>query len=238
MVSEMAMEDAERLEGEGVRLTPREIVRLNAYGLKAQKDSDLAELSQLPRAAVLNGVGFREPTIGADIWLHEAARTMDLEDFQTFAVVRAVQLSRKWSDLPDPLDAEGVRKACEEMKTRLRGTTFRQLLAVLEYVVTGNSAEASERGPGESGEGGEDGREDSSCPPSDDVDFCMGVLSEGTILEIGPISDLKGMTLSHLQALIAYKNALKYGPNKAAEARRLGDYCRVLEEIREAHGKR
>ena len=236
MVSEMAMEDAERLEGEGIRLTPREIVRLNAYGRRAQKNSDLAELSQLPRAAVLNGVGFREPTIGADIWLHEVARTMDLEDFQTFAVVRAVQLSRKWSVLPDPLDAEGVRKACEEMKARLRGTTFRQLLAVLEYVVTGNSAEASERGP-ESPDAADGDGGDSSCP-SDYVDYCVGVVSEGVILEMGSVSDLKGMTLSHLQTLIAYKNAMKYGPNKAAEARRLGDYCRVLEEIREAHGKR
>jgi len=90
MVSEMAMEDVEQLESEGIKLTPREVIRLNAYGVRAQKNSDLAELSHLPRAAVLNGIGFSEPTIGADIWLHEVARVMDLEDFQTFAIVRAV----------------------------------------------------------------------------------------------------------------------------------------------------
>lgn len=232
MVSEMAMEDVEQLEREGVRLTPREIIRLNAYGVRAQKNSDLAELSQLPRACVLNGIGFSEPTIGADIWLHEVSRVMDMDDFQTFAVVKAVQLSRKWSELPNPLDVESVQKACEEMKERLRGTTFRQLFAVLEYIQNGNSAEAFEAGPKNGDDEDEDG--DSACP-RDDVDYFVGVVSEGLILEIGSISDIKGMTTSQLQTLIAYKNAMKYGPNKAREARYLGDYYQVLEEIKKAH---
>jgi len=120
------------------------------------------------------------------------------------------------------------------MKTKLLGTTFRQLIAVLEYVVLGNSPDDFEREP-KTSKDDEDEDSPSLLPPDDDIDFSVGVVSEGMILEIGSMSDLKSMTMSHLQTLIAYKNAMKYGPNKARDARHIGEYYRVLEEIREAH---
>lgn len=53
MISKMAMEDIDSLAAEGINLTPQEIIRLNAFGLKVEKGTDAAEQFALPRVALL-----------------------------------------------------------------------------------------------------------------------------------------------------------------------------------------
>ncbi len=72
MVSEMAMEDVERLEKEGCHINARDIIRLNALGLKLEKQPDF-RLASLPRIAVLGNVILRQPTISQDIFLDDAS---------------------------------------------------------------------------------------------------------------------------------------------------------------------
>lgn len=67
MVSNMAMEDVDSLRKQGINVTPREIVKLNALGVKAQYSPNASSFYSLPRCAFLgsgeNQVVFREPTI-------------------------------------------------------------------------------------------------------------------------------------------------------------------------------
>lgn len=75
MVSEMAMEDVERLEKEGCHVSARDIIRLNALGLKLEKQPDF-RLASLPRIAVLGNVILRQPTISQDIFLDDATQVL------------------------------------------------------------------------------------------------------------------------------------------------------------------
>ena len=69
MTSAMARDDIEALKDDGIDLSVDEIVRINAFGLRAERGAESAELYNLPRTAILGDVVFHEPTIGSDIWL-------------------------------------------------------------------------------------------------------------------------------------------------------------------------
>ena len=69
MISTIAIADIKATISSGVKLTPEEIIRLNALGLKYDYAQSGAELRIMPRLAWLGDVAFREPTIGHEIWM-------------------------------------------------------------------------------------------------------------------------------------------------------------------------
>lgn len=69
MVSKMAISDIEALKEDGIELTPQEIIRLNAFGLKVERNTESSEYSVPPRVSILGDVAFHEPTIGSEIWM-------------------------------------------------------------------------------------------------------------------------------------------------------------------------
>ena len=54
-------------------MSPSDVIKLNALGLKITDDPTY-ELATLPRAASLEGVLFKQPTIEQDMFLDDAAR--------------------------------------------------------------------------------------------------------------------------------------------------------------------
>ena len=104
MTSRMAQEDAEQLEEEGIKLTFPEWTRLNAFGLKVERDTQSTDLYSLPRVAIIGGVSFREPTLGSEIWFNEAARLFNMDNSDTYLILRAFSLSMPQNELPDSSD--------------------------------------------------------------------------------------------------------------------------------------
>lgn len=146
MVSELAIEEAEKLAAKGTPLTPREIVRLNALGLELQKGKDTVSFA-LPRLAFLGDVVFREPTLGHDIWLDDVRRFADMDDVRTSLAVHAFALSHMD---PDDLPALGkvrLRYDMMDFKRKMRKYTPRQISAALRWVTEGNDVRRGELPP-------------------------------------------------------------------------------------------
>lgn len=234
MVSEMMLEDAEELAKRGILLTPREVVRLNAYGLRAERGTYASALFQIRRCAILGGVAFCEPTIGHHVWMAEVERVVDLGDAETYFAVRALWLATASAEsLPSSGDARAVRSAVMEFaRGRLSGHTLREVNACMDYAENGADAASGEDGP--------------RCAPAADADehlplpdWCseIGVVRDGQSLGLGiPLRDALSMTHAHLRAVVdrAYDRLCGDG-GKESRQEAVGDYYRILDEIVEAH---
>ena len=97
MVSVLAQEDILTLrEIDGIVLSPSDVIRLNALGLKVEKGyRPTNDLFTLPRVAVVNGITFYEPTIGHEVWIDDASRIVDYDDVSTRTAIVAYALSFK-----------------------------------------------------------------------------------------------------------------------------------------------
>ena len=191
MISKMAMEDIDSLADEGIILTPQEVIRLNAFGLKVEKATDAAEQFALPRVAVLGDLTLRQPTIGSEIWMAQAAQIYETASLDTFMMLRIYSLSKKQDELVSPLDKAAMLQEMESLKSSLLPHTFDQISTALNFVVKGvNHFDGEAKANKKSNED-----DDSEF---DDEYSCLelGVLKNGLILKLGSMSELKGMTVS------------------------------------------
>lgn len=231
MVSEMAMEDVDALKKEGVEVAPRDVIRLNAFGLKVEKNHDSSQFGVMPRVAVLGDVAFHEPTIGSELWMHEASRFFNLEDPATLVQVRAYSLWKKANELPDPSDKERITKEIKHLFCDLlKDCTMRQLDNALMYAINGNNAEDGERLAIKS-----DQKEKDEEPEDEGYCFAAGMMRLGVAYEIGTPDEIKKMTTSELESYITFVSHSKYGDVaiKNDHSRNLVNYLGVLDEIRE-----
>ena len=204
MVSQFAIDCIEDdLVARGLQPTPRDIIRLNAIGLRveAAKGRNVVDCTYLlPRvAAVSKELSFRQPTIGHEIWMDRVTRLLKPGDYQSILAVNAYALSRPQGDLPDPDDPATVEKAVREFAATCKDLTRDQIFAAIHYVTYGADPSAGERAasPKKKNEG-----ED-----ADDYDFgeciALGVLNEGRAVLWGiSEADMKNMTTAELHAVI------------------------------------
>lgn len=141
MTAQFVLDDIEEIErSTGRRVPPRDVIRLNAIGLRAKANENKYAttcLGYLPRVAQLApGKFFRQPTIGHEIWLEKVEQFAE-DDFETVLAVRAFAMSRATDALPDPFDVDAVRLAVEKFAEDYREFTRDQILAALDYVVRG-----------------------------------------------------------------------------------------------------
>ena len=233
MISEMAMADIAQMEADGLRPTPRDIVRLNALALlfEGRKRRYLESLYALPRVAAIDEKRwFREPTIGHEIWISKVRRWIDEDDFETLLAVYAFALSRDSKDLPDGDDRASVAKAVEAYADEMRDFTREQIFAAIDYVKNGCDQTVGEEPPERKGNEDGDGGE------SEDWAECvaLGVLHEGQAILFGVSeSEMRGMTRRQLEAVIRRAYAVHGMSRRGEEDEALGDYNRTLDEIRE-----
>ena len=236
MISKMAMEDIEALRADGIDVPPREVVRLNALGLKVERSADSADVWVLPRVAFLGGSVLFEPTIGAEIWLRRAARAFG-GDSETVAMLRILSMAVPWQDLPPPEDVHAIRDFMEDRLKAFHGVTFRQLENAIAYCIDGDIPEDGEEPPPKGDDGGA-----SHELQGQQVCLAFGLLNEGLALGLGTAADLKDMTTSLLRALVdaAYLRAKEDRLGGASaqiktdaidKNKALGDYLRTRDVV-------
>ena len=183
MTSRMAQEDAEQLEEEGIKLTFPEWTRLNAFGLKVERDTQSTDLYSLPRVAIIGEVSFREPTLGSEIWFNEAARLFNMDNPDTYLMLRAYSLSMPQNELPDSNDQQAILDGIKALIEKLKDKTMTSLADALMYAVEGNKpidAEPSAKPKG-------DKSEDNELIDMDNACFEIGVLNNGILYNLGTV---------------------------------------------------
>lgn len=225
----MAIADLDRLTADGVRIPWRAAIRLNAFGVRCERRSEIDNVIDLPRVAIIDDLVLREPTIAAEIWLARAARMFDVNDEDTHLQLWCFACVLDAPALPPPEDVEAVRVAVTDFTARRLGAfTRRRLWAALMYLLTGDDATAGEK----RAKGAECTAADDE-PPCGDVCLAVGVLHNGMVMRLGTPGDLQRLTRREVESCVAYSEAIKLGEPlmKSQRGERLAHYFGVLDEI-------
>lgn len=237
MISKMAMEDIAALRADGIDVPPREVVRLNVLGLRVERGAESPDVFAAPRVAFLGDVVLREPPLGADMWMRQAADAFNLDDdAQTWFSLRVLSCAVPWRELPDPTRPRAVRKSVERTLRDISDFTLRQVENALSWCIDGNLAETGENPPHRRAEA--DGADDCAdeMPARYSPEF--GLFWRGVALRLGTAADLKDMTACALMAACDRAEAMSglFGDAKEAKGKAFGDYMRALDAVREAGG--
>jgi len=238
MTSEMAVEDMEDLAGQGIVLTPREMVKLNALGVKAEHNSDSYSFYALPRCVFLgDSVVLREPSIGHEIWYDMVSRAFNIDDPTTEFCLRAYMMSMECDELPK---WDSIKKLTETLqdfiRTKLSKYTLRQLMNVVDYCQNGNNALSGEEPYSPSKE---DDETENDCEVDENTSITVGVVRECQSLSLGiPLKDIYSMTKSAVQSVIQRVYREKgIDVDKTIRDRAIGEYYVTLEHIKKNHLK-
>lgn len=237
MVSQMAKDDLDTLEEQGVKLTIEDIVKLNALGCRCENHPDSFAFYALPRCAfVQNGddvLTLREPTIGQEMWFQNTLRLFDEGDETTLFLLRAMSMAMDF-DLPD---WSNPKKVAESMKffleSKMKNMTARQVMVAVNYCLFGCNAESGESPilPPED----EDKKKENTVLDMPELSTTIGVVHQAQSLRLGiSIEDMKNMTSSELQAVVDdAKEREGMSSDKAKHDRYVAEYYATLNAIRQ-----
>lgn len=222
MVSDLAIEDIARIEREGGKVAPRDVVWLNALALRITADP-ACSLGSLPRVCVVEDVLIRQPSIAQDILLDELDALFEHDEGTTLAI-EAYVLSHGTVDMPAHPNMFAV-KVQGWLRATFRETTAAELRRAVDYVLYGATPEVDELPP--IAEQKEEERADMPPHSSSLADWQMA-----SALGIDSHAALAA-TSEALAAMIetAYLVSHKC-PLSKEDTRRAGDYYRALEEVR------
>ena len=236
MVSEMVVAEIEKIEREcGVHVPPRDVVRLNALGLKVDLPKSSAAAYDLPRVAFLGSkLAFREPTVGHSIWIDSVAAYCRKDDAGTILAIVAFALSRAHDALPDPTDRAACSKAIDRFtKTDLAPFTFAQIQCAVTYASYGCDAVAREY-PDAPEREDEDSETSTVEIPDTPSSIGAGVVVETLAMGLGvSVREICGMTIAQVRKV--QRLALLRLGIKNEEVRRtnaLGDYYVTRDNIK------
>lgn len=229
MVSRMAEEDCEELLAQGKKLTFRDMIRLNALGVRAERGPNSVSFYALPRCVFLGDLCFREPTIGHEIWFDDVSRQFDLESQVTEFALRAFMMSRSEEDLPSPTNLPEVKYQLDKFVHKtISKLTVGQLTHAMTYCTCGCDPIDGEEPPVPLNIAGD---EDIDVT---DTSIAIGVVREGQALGLGiSLADAKKMTRSALQDVVmrAYK-LREIDVSGSVKQECIGDYLATLAEIK------
>lgn len=222
MVSDLAIEDIARIEREGGKVAPRDVVWLNALALRITADP-ACSLGSLPRVCVVEGVLFRQPSIAQDILLDELDALFDHDEGTTLAI-EAYVLSNGTTEMPSQPRLFGI-KVQGWLRATFKEITAAELRRAVDYVLYGATPEVDELPP--IAEQKDEARADMPPHSSSLADWQMA-----SALGIDSHAALAA-TSEALAAMIetAYLVSHKC-PLSKEDTRRAGDYYRALEEVR------
>lgn len=244
MISRMAMDDIDTLQQEGYEISPTDVIRLNAFGLKVEKSSESSEMFVMQRAAFLGDVVFHQPTIGDEIYIQEISRMYDMDDENTFFLVMSYILSSDQETRPSGIDKVGIQKSIGDTRDKLSHFTISQVWNCLDYVMNGNMVYDDEHAPVKKRNDDDEQGEYSKIKMPQDNDsypsYQLGLIRQGQALMLGTPQELSKMTTLQLQTLIQYKQVIegKSGVMKQNHTRCLGEYYEVLEDVKKNSKKK
>lgn len=223
MVSELALEDISRIEREGGRVAPRDVVWLNSLALRITADPSCT-LGALPRVCVVEDVLIRQPSIAQDILLDELDGIMDHDEGTTLAI-EAYVLSHGTTEMPAHPNMFAV-KVQGWLRATFKDTTAAELRRAVDFVLYGATPDVDELPP--ITEQKEDEPNKDATPRSSSLaDFQMA-----SALGIDSHAALSA-TSEALAGMIETAYLVRHKcPMSKEDARRAGDYYRALEEVR------
>lgn len=223
MVSELALEDIARIEREGGRVAPRDVVWLNALALRITADPSCT-LGALPRVCVVEDVLIRQPSISQDILLDELDALFDHDEGTTLAV-EAYVLSHGTVEMPAHPNMFAV-KVQGWLRATFHATTAAELRRAVDFVLYGATPEVDELpppSPQKEDEPNKDATPRSSSLADWQMASALGIDSHAALSATS--ESLAGMI--ETAYLVSHKC-----PLSKEDARRAGDYYRALEEVR------
>lgn len=223
MVSELALEDIARIEREGGRVAPRDVVWLNALALRITADPSCT-LGALPRVCVVEDVLIRQPSIAQDILLDELDALFDHDEGTTLAV-EAYVLSHGTTDMPAH-PSMFAAKVQGWLRATFKTTTAAELRRAVDYVLYGALPEVDELPPiteQKEDEPNKDATPRSSSLADWQMAAALGIDSHAALAATSEA--LAGMI--ETAYLVSHKC-----PLTKEDTRRAGDYYRALEEVR------
>ena len=232
MISKMAVDDIMQLKAEGLDPTPADVVRLNAVGLNYERMKGTVldnNPYKLPRYAALSkDIGFRQPTIGHEIWIDMVSKFIDTDDYQSMLALYAFALSRDWQKLPDPYCIADIEVKIREFTETLKDFTTEQIFNAVMYAKDGCDQSVGEFPARKIDD------DDSKDDDEYDFDECVavGVMHEGHALLWGITeAEMKSMTRSRLESIMQQSYYYHQFPIDGRLERELGKYYRTLDQI-------
>lgn len=231
MVSETAKADIEDMWDNGLKPSFRDIIRLNAIALEAERARSSFAVSILPRVAFLGEVVFREPTVGHEIWIASASRLFDANDDETYLMLRAFSISMPQDELPDPLSKDKVLEGVQRFRDKMAFATLRQMCAAMGYAIHGFIQTAGEYPTPRKVDEGDETKDDVKS----NVDECyeIGLLHRGMAFRLGTAAELKNLTPKALNEMLLDVMSKEYATDmrKDMVSRAEDNYLRTLDEI-------
>lgn len=225
MVSETAMENIAALESEGLHISARDVIRLNALGLRLEKTADF-RLASLPRIAVLGDVVLRQPTIAQDIFLDDAIQVMSA-DPATLLALEAYVLSHpdeKFGKLKHPFWFAIKCKAW--IKNHLGNCLATEVRRAVDYCLYGTDQKTGERPVYMTD------NEDHFELPDSPLSKAVRLFFSATSLGIDSVAALRA-TSPQLEAMIERAWLLnQLGAVSDAEKAATAEYFATLDEIK------
>lgn len=224
MVSDLAIEDIARIEREGGKVAPRDVVWLNALALRITADP-ACSLGSLPRVCVVEDVLIRQPSIAQDILLDELDALFEHDEGTTLAI-EAYVLSHGTTEMPAHPNMFGV-KVQGWLRATFKTTTAYELRRAVDYVLYGATPEVDELPPIAEQTEKDEQKKDTTSRSSSLADWqlasSLGIDSTAALSATS--ESLAGMI--ETAYLVSHKC-----PMSKEDARRAGDYYRALEEVR------
>lgn len=203
MISRYATETIEELEKEGLRLTPADIIRLNALGLKIDRGFDDNPLYTAPRCAFISDVVLREPTIGHSLFAAECFRFCDVDESVTRTCLYAWLLTLDAPPSAHPT-VHGIRETISHfIEAHYKRVTFSRLSMAVDFCLYGYDSTALERAVKVSDDGEQLDPTADDDALSDAWSFDIGLIHEAQALGLGiSLRDARSMTRAHLNAVM------------------------------------
>ncbi len=142
MFADLARDEIEQLEEQGIRLTAEEVVRLN--GLALQALSPVAEWRRPRRIAWARNCRLLEPSISAEEWMRDII-PLAAADEMSAVWLRAFACSTEPETLWQLMDFRSINKAVQDWRRGLQ-CTAEELANALLFVTFGNNEAFYEAG--------------------------------------------------------------------------------------------
>lgn len=224
MVSDLAIEDIARIEREGGKVSPRDVVWLNSLALRITADP-ACTLGALPRVCVVEDVLIRQPSISQDILLDELDVILDHDEGTTLAI-EAYVLSHGTVEMPAH-PAMFAAKVQGWLRATFKETTAAELRRAVDYVLYGATPEVDELPPLPEKTEKDEQKTDNTPRSTSLADWQMasalGIDSHAALAATSEA--LAGMI--ETAYIVSHKC-----PMSKEDTRRAGDYYRALEEVR------